>query len=33
VDWYSDSEDYLDDVKYNNAVLGAGGPEAAARAR
>ena len=32
-DWYSDSEDYLDDVKYNNAVLGAGGPEAAARAR
>ena len=24
-DWYSDSEDFLDDAKYTNAGLGAGG--------
>ena len=32
-DWYSDSEDYLDDSKYNSSQMGSGGVEAAARAR
>lgn len=32
-DWYSESEDFLDDSKYTGVVLGTGGPEAAAKAR
>ena len=32
-DWYSESEDYLDDEKYTSTTLGSGGPQASALAR
>ena len=32
-DWYSESEDFLDDEKYTSTTLGSGGPQASALAR